>query len=210
MNKINIHHVCSLGTLCQSSQLCKNTGLKQESYPFDWIFSTIPTVIKIIEDNFNQFLNKEMYTSKGSTKCDHTLYGPIFNHHNPKNKDHYNYFTRCVERFRTLLCRNENKLFVIFFPNISDVEISTIKQQVIHLQEYLSRKTSNHYIIAICHIPGQESFKTTIVDIKNIKLVTLYTKSKSNGVTINDPNENIMLEKLLLDSYSFQIQKLHA
>ena len=55
---IQINHVCSLGTHCQSSDLIKDLHLKQESYPFDWIFSSPVMVINTLKDDFSQFLNR--------------------------------------------------------------------------------------------------------------------------------------------------------
>jgi hypothetical protein len=217
---ITISHVCSLGNFCQSSQILKETGLKKESYPFDWIFSSPANIINILEDDFTQFLNKELYEKMYSIKfgkyktidykkCGHKIYhNKMFFHHNPKNNDNdYNYFIRCVDRFRKLLKKELNKLFVITFTNLTE-NIESIKKQIIELNNYISTKTSNYYIFVICHIPNQKIFKFKILDIDNIKFVLLYTKSRSNGIRIGDFKENEMLYKLLLDSYSFQIEKL--
>jgi hypothetical protein len=208
---ITIHHVCSLGQLCLSSKLCKDTGLKQESYPFDWIFSNPKMIVKILEDNFSKFLNKELYMSKTSELCGHTLYGSnVFNHHNPKdNIEHYNYFTRCVERFRKLLVIERNKLFVLYIGNLNyNLEhIERTKKEIIEFNDYISSKTRNHYLFIIYHIQNQDYYKKNTVDINNIKFLSLYTKCCANGVILPEP-ENKMLHKLLLESYSFEIKKL--
>jgi len=218
---ITISHVCSLGNVCQSSQILKETSLKKESYPFDWIHISPTNIINILEDDFTQFLNKELYVNMYTIqfgkykridykKCEHKIYqNKMFFHHNPKNNDnHYNYFIRCVNRFRQLLKKESNKLFVITFPNLNNEDIENKKNQVIELNNYISTKTSNYYIFVICHIPNQKIFKFTILDIDNIKFVLLYTKSRTNGIRLGDFKENQILYKLLLDSYSFQIEKL--
>jgi hypothetical protein len=118
---ITIKHVCSLGPICQASQLCKSTDLKRESYPFDWIFSNPRNVMHILEDDFASFLNRELYVSNNHpSKCSHTLYRQsMFNHHNPKdNNEHFSYFIRCVERFRKLLGTESTKLFILIFGNV--------------------------------------------------------------------------------------------
>lgn len=214
-----INHICSLGMLCQSSQLCKSTKLKLESYPFDWIFSNPENIINILEDDFSSFLNKELYVSVNSSQCRHTLYDHVkyghmlytFNHHNPKdNNDHYNYFTRCVERFRKLLSNESNKLFILTFSNLhNDLKyIEDLKKKVIQINDCISTKTKNHYMFVIFHIPHQDKYKVIILDINNIKFVFVYTKSTSGGIFLADQTEEKMLQKLLLDSYSFQIKKL--
>lgn len=208
---ITICHVCSLGTLCQSSQLLKDTHLKEESYPFDWIFSSPSNIIDIIEDNFSKFLNTDLYLSVNPHQCSHTIYcNYMFNHHNPKDNElDYNYFIRCVDRFRKLLCTQSNKLFVITFPDRdNDLKyIESIKQQIIEFNKYISTKTSNYYIFVIYHIVTQDSTKIDILDIDNIKFVKFYTKSNSNGIRLTNPVDNELLKKCLLDSYSFKYKK---
>lgn len=216
---ITISHVCSLGNVCQSSKILKDIGFKKESYPFDWIFSSPANIINILEDDFTLFLNKELYVNMYSrrfgkhrldySKCGHKIYhNKMFFHHNPKDKENdYNYFIRCVNRFRQLLKKESNKLFVITFNNITE-DLENIKKQIIELNNYMSTKTSNYYIFVICHIPNQKILKFDILDIDNIKFLFLYTKSHSNGIKLSDSKENEFLKNLLLKSYSFQIEKL--
>ena len=217
---ITISYVCSLGNFCQSSQLLKDTCLKKESYPFDWIFTNSANIINILEDDFSKFLDKELYVNIYSRqflrnrhidykKCGHKIYhNKMFFHHNPKNNDNdYNYLIRCVDRFRKLLKKESNKLFVITFNNLTE-DIESIKKQIIELNNYMSTKTSNYYMFVICHIPNQKMFKFNILDINNIKFVLLYTKSCSNGIRLIDLQENENLNNLLLKSYSFEIEKL--
>jgi hypothetical protein len=204
---IEIYHICSLGTHCQSTQISKGLALKKESYPFDWVFSSPANIIDIIEDNFSDFLNKDLYIGINNKRCSHTKYGSnMFNHHNPKEIDpHFSYFVRCVERFRKLLEKESNKLFIIMFPNINNDLIETTKNQITELNHYIKQKTSNHFMFAVCHIPNQEEFKADTLDIDNLKIVLLHTKSVSNGLYLVDREENEMLQKLLAESYSFHI-----
>jgi hypothetical protein len=200
-----------LGTLCQSSQLLKDIGLKQESYPFDWIFSTPIQIIDIIDDDFSKFLNKELYITIDDKSCGHKIYNNnMFNHHNPKNDDnHYSYFMRCVIRFRKLLKIQSNKLFIITYCNFdSDTKvIENVKKTVMKLNIYLSKIITNYYIFVIYHIPNQLC-QTSIIDIDNIKFVLIYTESVSNGLFLKDMKENNIIKDCLLNSYSFKIKKL--
>ena len=209
---ITIHHVCSLGAHCISSQLCKETKLKTESYPFDWIFSEPNLVIQIMKDNFSLFLNKQYYKPISSTKCTHALYGTsLFNHHNPKdNNEHYNYFIRCVNRFQKLIKLETSKLFIVTFINIrnTDEDIENCKKQVVTLKEYLDTEISNYHLFVMCIVPCQSTYSTNITDIDNIKFVTVYTKSSSDGVKLKDAKEDKMLQQLLLNNYTFKIKCL--
>jgi hypothetical protein len=48
-NLEKIKHVCSLGSLCHSSQILKRNNLKKCSYPFDWIFSNPLVIFQIFK-----------------------------------------------------------------------------------------------------------------------------------------------------------------
>ena len=37
--------------------------------------------------------------------------------HRPMNDSNYNYYLRCIERFRNILKKNENKLFLVINRN---------------------------------------------------------------------------------------------
>lgn len=105
--------ICSLGTLCFSSALIKSNNLKNCSYPFDWTFSNPNMIIDCIEDGFKIFLDKSYYININDTSCGHSMYHPtMFFHRNPLIKeDDYNYYVRCVGRFKDLLSNLNTKLF---------------------------------------------------------------------------------------------------
>ena len=210
--ELPICHVCSLGSLCQSSQLLQDTGLKRESYPFDWIFSNPTTIQCILDDDFGLFLHREKLIGISAGRCSHSVYGEsMFNHHNPKDNDeHYRYFTRCIGRFRALLGREASKLFVMTFPNLERGDITDIQTQVARLNVYLSSKTCNYQIFVILHVHRCDAFDATIVDAGNIRFVTLSTTSVSDGIKLSDPHENHMLHRILLDSYTFAVETLEG
>lgn len=108
----NINYICSLGTLCHSAKYIKDNNTKKCSYPFDWIFSNPHVIIKIIKNDFVDFLNKEHYKKINDKKCDHDLYGGnMFNHHNPLNEKDHEYFKRCVVCFKELLDKKNQNFF---------------------------------------------------------------------------------------------------
>ena len=213
-DRTTIHHVCSLGTLCLSAQLCKDMKLKLESYPFDWIYSSFKTIMHCINDDFKIFLDKLYYTDVkdklvGHRQCGHTLYhSNMFYHHDPRNDDDYNYYKRCVERFRHLLTVNENKLFMISFDNQLKNNCDDIKTQVSELNKFLKTLANNYYILVVIHIPNQDSTYYTITSDDNINFLELYTKSRSYGTGFDNKNEYAYLQRTILDSYSFQVKKL--
>lgn len=55
--------VFSVGYRCTSSSLIKEMNMKFESYPFDWIVSKPETVIHCIDNDFQEYLNKDHYVN---------------------------------------------------------------------------------------------------------------------------------------------------
>lgn len=210
MSDAPIRHVCSLGSLCQSSRLLQDTGLKRESYPFDWIFSNPTNIERILDDDFGLFLQRELLVGDGPDKCSHSVYGErMFNHHNPRDSDeHYMYFTRCVGRFRALLARDVSKLFVLTFPNLESGAIARLTAEVAQLSARLSSMTRNYRLFVVFHVPHCDALDATTVDAGNVRFVTLSTRSVSDGIVLEDPHENLILQRILLDSYAFAVEKL--
>jgi hypothetical protein len=51
----------SLGYRCSSAGILKSLGIKQESYPFDWMVSRLPVIEHCIQNEFAEFLNTTNY-----------------------------------------------------------------------------------------------------------------------------------------------------
>ena len=203
---ITINDVCSLGTVCLSSQLCIDLKLKLYSSPFDWIFSNPKNIIHILKDDFSSFLDKDQYVPITPTSCGHKLYDlNMFNHHNPKdNLENYDYFTRCIDRFKKLLSSSINKLFIISYINESISNFNKIIDEVCELNEYLKTRTVNFYLFVIISIQNNiRCHDITLHD--NIRFLLFFTISKSDGGFFYKRDDNIYLQKILLNNYSFQI-----
>jgi hypothetical protein len=129
MTDSNMMPVIGLGTLCLTSQTLKQMGFKNSSMPFDWIFSSPEMVEHAIADDFREFLDRKNLKAVPNDlrpELDHYLADNVFyrdnfgmkyiyNHHNPDdNDDDYDYFCRCVDRFRSTLNSSKKVLFVMF------------------------------------------------------------------------------------------------
>ena len=200
-------HVCSLGTLCHSTKIIMNNKLKLESYPFDWIYSNPKNVLHMIEDDFKTFLDKSFYISK-NLRAGHKKYDDnLFNHHNPKdNEKQYNYFVRCVNRFRFLLKKPEKKLFVSAFLNCSIENFFECKQQVLDIKNALDIRSTNFKILMIFHIPTKHN-RHFIFSHDDIDVCLLYT-THSNGLKFKREKDNEYINKILKKHYKFNIRKL--
>jgi len=122
----------SVGYRCTSAGILKSIQQKFASYPFDWMITKPSVIQHAIQDDFHAFLNPDNYVSvraqtfssiedinPQSIVCDeqlmvnqfydtHTthqnayLYNCAHNHHSLHNNDDYEYYKRCVQRFRDL------------------------------------------------------------------------------------------------------------
>ena len=74
---IKYKFVFSLGYRCSSAGILKTLGLKQESYPFDWMVSRLPIVKHCIETDFAEFLDRTNYAKKHSATYNYPTPDPI-------------------------------------------------------------------------------------------------------------------------------------
>jgi hypothetical protein len=204
-----INYTCSLGWLCHSCQILKRNMYKTCSYPFDWIFSSIYVIIDCLEDNFNIFLDKSYYINISESQCGHSKYSyNMFNHHNPlTNQDHYNYYIRCVQRFKTLLKKPEHKLFLMTFVNLDSVNENT-KNEVIDFNNKFSKYTSNYTLLIIFHIKNKKENHHIFTYNNNIHFLELNTLSESTGSQFQNKNDNIYLDNVIKSNYDFSILPL--
>jgi len=204
---LEINYTSSLGSLCHSSQILKRNNLKLCSYPFDWIFLNCDNIIHCIEDNFNIFLDKSYYVNISQSKCGHSKYhNTMFNHHNPLiNIDHYNYYVRCIDRFKNLLQKQEHKLFIMIFINMNNID-ENIKNQIIDFNNKFSKYTSNYTLLVIFHMPNKEQNHHIFTYADNIHFLELNTSSVSNGTEFNNYDDNIYLDNIINSKYNFNLK----
>jgi hypothetical protein len=203
---MEINHVCSLGGLCHSSQILKRNKLKVCSYPFDWIFSNTSMIIDCIEDGFAKFLDKSYYISVSPLKCKHSYYSQdiTFKHHNPlKKRNHYNYYVRCVGRFKQLLKYQEHKLFILTIPNMGCVN-DDIKNNIIEFNNKLSKHTSNYTLLVILHVISR-SQKHEFTYHDNIHFLELHTLLNTSGLDFVDETDTLYFDDILKTKYTFNI-----
>ena len=209
---MEISFVCSLGNLCHSACILQDMKFKIESYPFDWVFSNFDVITHCLEDNFGTFLNKSCYIDipkiKSKKVCGHRIYGPnMFYHRNPRLKCDYDYYLRCVSRFKQLLNKEDHKLFIIINVNMDNTD-DNIKNSVIDFNLKLSKYTKNYTILYIWHIPSCSSATHTITQIDNIDFLELNTISRSNGTKFINNEDNNYLNTIIKNKYKFNIKNL--
>jgi hypothetical protein len=204
---MEIKYVCSLGSLCHSSQILKQNNLKKCSYPFDWIFSNYNNIIHCMIDDFKIFLDKSYYISISDKQCGHLYYHKqMFNHHNPLNNENdYNYYIRCVNRFKQLIQYEEHKLFIMIFPNMNNLE-EKLKNNIIDFNNKFSKYTKNYTLFVIFHIKNKANNHHIFTHNDNIDFLELHTLSPSDGNRFININDNIYLNNIINKTYNFNIE----
>lgn len=134
----------SIGPNCASANILESNGLRNRSYPFDYIFSSLEMVKHCITDRFNIFLDKKYYKPGKANSTYHLFYSKmidteilrrhhhdvpdiannlinrqIFLHHNLFNNDIYLSFVRRCNRLLNLI-DNNNKLIFIYYNCYTD------------------------------------------------------------------------------------------
>jgi hypothetical protein len=210
--KININYVCSLGSYCQSANFLKQNGLKKTSFPFDWVFSDTQIVYHCISDNFETMLNKNNYvdiaTKWNNNQCGHSVYGGcFFNHRDMRKRENYEYLERCVERFKTLLKKQQNILFLIIFQNICNKKYCI--SEIVKIHNIICKNSdsvynNNKYYIII-NIIKNTSRKYNVEIYLNIILIDLYVLSNTDGSNFVDIEDNILLKEAIYSLHNFDI-----
>jgi len=199
-----VSYVCSLGTLCHTGKIMQATGLKLCSYPFDWIFTDPTAVISCIEDGFVNFLDKTKYIENASwgTWGHQTYHQEMFTHRNPFLTKNYQYYERCVDRFKQLLARDDQKLFVMMFPNKDDVD-PEMKNTLIEFNNKLATHTKNYRLLVIEHLHERKRQDYRLTTRGNVDFLELHTLSKTNGTMFIDDSDNPYVHNLISALYAF-------
>ncbi len=159
INKGGYSLIISLGTHCFTSFLMKYSGLKTQSYPFDWIFSSTKMVTHCINDDFDIFMNDSFHepvalidrpNAQDYNKCNHTYYRDnfginfLFNHHSMDELENVEYFSRCISRLRDAFSSTEATLAVQCFR-----KQTTEREDFLELSDAIKRRAPNMDLLSI-------------------------------------------------------------
>ena len=85
---INSMYECiGLGEVCTVAAALQRFELRNAAYPFDWIISHYPSLISVLENDFQDFLDPEYLSVRDDNKGIINKYGLVFVHDFPTN--HY-------------------------------------------------------------------------------------------------------------------------
>jgi hypothetical protein len=207
-----VDNVMSIGSHCAASYMLKGWGLKKQSVPFDWIFSSLGMVSDCIEDDFEKFLDQSYYEpipdhyrlAMDVNFCNHTYFrdrygiGAIFNHADPNIAENYEYLKRCADRFRRILkSDSRNILFAVAKPGFGGIEDFERLIQVV-------RHHSGIEILAVMLSPKvnypEISLKRLIKHGRH-QLYEFQSMSEIGPVGFPSPLDEIMLKTLVEEQF---------
>lgn len=208
-------HVISLGHACPSAFALSRNGLRNASYPFDWVISEEDTIKMCIEDNFSLFLDRNQYYHKGREKCldpktksfcHHQALGEnYFRHHCPLCfDDHYAYYKRCVERFREAIKNLSNNILFVWMKiscqhERPDVQKTIVNDILVSLSETLEKEVlaSWHLLIIDCYEAAKFRKMTIEEQTNRYTWVDIECPSVNLGVQFAETIDNDMVSGVL-------------
>jgi len=149
--------VVSLGTHCYTSALLRRWGWRTEAGPVDWLFSSVPMIAHLLDDDFDRFLRRDEYrpvpleqrfAGPQANRVNHAFYQRefgiehVFNHHDVHLDPDYERLQRRVERFRRLLRSEREKCFLVFRWYVPGLE-----DELPGLHAALARRTRNFQLM---------------------------------------------------------------
>ena len=133
----------SFGYRCSTASFLKyGLNMKSESYPFDWLVSSLSAIRQCIESDFKEFLKIENYRQQEMETCNivdgvkthiryETMYVNTLYETNMENTysysaklalnhktihNDYDYYVRCIQRLHDAFASNERKVYIHMHP----------------------------------------------------------------------------------------------
>lgn len=122
-------HVIPLGFFCSPTMEIDKIGLRDASYPFDWLISDMEGIVECLENDFHDFLNEKLLYQYRDYRQYYinTKYGFHFYHDFSKYKDLDSQlaavkekYSRRIERFKRNI--QEPTLFIRYIENQKEMD----------------------------------------------------------------------------------------
>lgn len=167
-------HIISLGYYCSVASDLERMGLRDASYPFDWLISSFEGVICLIENEFKDFLRYEIL-SQDSLHRQHyrnDKYNLVFYHDfnkfsplNEQIEDVQEKYRRRIDRFYKNI--SEPTLFIRYISDENkdrignSAELLWIENNIERINHLIKRYNINNEIIFI----GNTGLSSDVIDI---------------------------------------------
>ena len=225
LKKNTFNYVISLGCACNTSLYLKELNLKTFSLPYDWIFSNLDMIKHTIEDDFKLFSDINLMSDRQEKKASHNYYHQkLFNHRNPRsNREDYDYYQRCIARFKQVINSSDNKLFIHtlylkpqefhrdylkFQRNFQDVafDLNKIKK----FNQFLNSVTSNYTLLVILQNPKQQTSQVKkVLESENLLVYTIDCLGRSSGKLLKNSADHQNYTNII-KQFNFQLKNLAA
>lgn len=204
---------CSLGDGCMPSFGLKRLGLKTESYPFDWLNCKSEIIKLCIADGFKDFLDRSLYVphvniwEDKDNVCQHSVYTPFlmensspekqvfFRHRDPLGiQEDYEYYVRCVDRFKNILSSEEEKVFIKTYSRQGLDE--SMLEDATSLADFLGTYTTNYKVIAVKQsLTGTQSIN--VHHHKNLVYIEITTIGDTDGGEFYNEHDRKIYQNLI-------------
>ena len=143
----------SLGWFCGTASALAWNGLRSFSGPFDWCFSDLPSVLKMIEDNFNDFLNKNnLQVIDGNREFQDIKYGFYYPH--DVKEDFEKEYCLIVEKYKRRIKKFQSaiKNVTCFFRIVrSEYEVRYIDENKDYIDKIIKQSNPQNEIIYLLY-----------------------------------------------------------
>ena len=205
-------YACSLGNYCFSAALLNMIKARDRALPFDWLFTTPKATTEILKNDFQNFLDPKYYVdihdvapAHGGRQEGHSLYHKnFFNHKNPREKVDYDYYVRCVDRFREFIKIEDKKLFICSYKNLENKMDDSLMSDIFELNKVLSEITQNYHLLCHINYPNNKDLKHEITEMGNVTFFELYTKQDNHGLGYGNDEDNEIFFKIFNELFKLK------
>ena len=154
-------NIISLGFFCGPAQEIKSIGLRNASYPFDWIISNFESVLLLLKNNFKDFLKEEFLIIDKTEKelketyvIKNTKYDIKFFHDFKKGYSIYEQLPEIKEKYNRRIQRlyktiEKSTLFIRYIKD--EEELFYIIHNLEDIKKFIKSFNLNNDIIFICN-----------------------------------------------------------
>lgn len=199
---VKFKHACSIGNYCFSSALLNVLEIRKMALPFDWLFTTPKATVEILNNDFSDFLNKDYIVDIGDVspmngnQAGHSLYHKnFFNHKDPRNEVDYEYYVRCIDRFRDFIKLEGKKLFICSYKNLDKKMDDTLMWDIFELNKTLRSITKDYHLLCHINYPNSKERKTEITEIGDVTFFEMHTKLDNHGLGYGDDGDSKLFYK---------------
>ena len=192
----------SIGPYCITAEILQKHDKRKQSFPFDWIFSSLQMIEHCITDKFTSFLNSTYYESLLTRKATKHLFyqnmldtdlllqylkftphdAPVFNHDDMFDNANYEKYQRRAKRLLDLIESEQNICFV--YCNFFTVEFTDLVE---FSKKFLDRKN-----IRVIGIFENAHEKTILYQSNNCTIYQNYDRN----VIFNEEIEQVELKSI--------------